>query len=177
MKPTEPFQKTLYAEMLGRIKEDDATVPYRRGDYYYYSRTEKGKQYPILCRRHGSLDAPEEITLDLNRLAEGHAFLSLGAYAVSDDGQRLVYTVDFTGAREYTLYVKDLRTAATCSTSARTVAGGATSGSSRRPWPIRGPSAGPSWSRTARTSCSRAWTSSRTTTSCKSARTGSCACA
>ena len=69
MKPTEPFQKALYAEMLGRIKEDDATVPYRRGDYYYYSRTEKGKQYPILCRRHGSLDAPEEITLDLNRLA------------------------------------------------------------------------------------------------------------
>ena len=112
MKPTEPFQKALYAEMLGRIKEDDATVPYRRGDYYYYSRTEKGKQYPILCRRHGSLDAPEEITLDLNRLAEGHAFLSLGAYAVSDDGQRLVYTVDFTGAREYTLYVKDLRTGA-----------------------------------------------------------------
>ena len=112
MKPTEPFQKALYAEMLGRIKEDDATVPYRRGDYYYYSRTEKGKQYPVLCRRHGSLDAPEEITLDLNRLAEGHAFLSLGAYAVSDDGQRLVYTVDFTGAREYTLYVKDLRTGA-----------------------------------------------------------------
>jgi oligopeptidase B len=110
LKPTEVFRDALYAEMLGRIKEDDATVPYRRGEHFYYSRTEKGKQYPILCRRHGSLDAPEEVTLDLNRLAEGHAFLALGAYAVSDDGKRLAYTVDVTGFREYTLYVKDLVT-------------------------------------------------------------------
>jgi oligopeptidase B len=112
LKPTETFREALYTEMLGRIKEDDETVPYRRGNHFYYSRTEKGKQYPILCRRHGSLDAPEEITLDLNRLAEGHAFLALGAYAVSDDGDFLVYTVDVTGFREYTLYVKDLRTGA-----------------------------------------------------------------
>src|SRR2546426_2125486 len=112
MAPTAPFQAALYAEMLGRIKEDDTTVPYRRGNHFYYSRTEKGKQYPILCRKHGSLEAPEEITLDLNRLAEGHAFLALGAYAVSDDGRRLVYTVDVTGSREYTLYVKDLQTGA-----------------------------------------------------------------
>ena len=112
MTPTAPFQAALYAEMLGRIKEDDTTVPYRRGNHFYYSRTEKGKQYPILCRKHGSLEAPEEITLDLNRLAEGHAFLALGAYAVSDDGRRLVYTVDVTGSREYTLYVKDLQTGA-----------------------------------------------------------------
>ena len=110
MKPTVAFQAALYSEMLGRIKEDDATVPYRRGNHFYYSRTETGKQYPILCRRHGSLDAPEEIMLDLNRLAEGHAFLALGASAVSDDGRRLVYTVDVTGSREYTLYVKDLVT-------------------------------------------------------------------
>ena len=110
MKPTVAFQAALYSEMLGRIKEDDATVPYRRGNHFYYSRTETGKQYPILCRRHGSLDAPEEIMLDLNRLAEGHGFLALGASAVSDDGRRLVYTVDVTGSREYTLYVKDLVT-------------------------------------------------------------------
>src|SRR5438034_8899452 len=77
LKPTAAFQETLYAEMLGRIKEDDTTVPYRRGGHFYYTRTEKGKQYPILCRKHASLDAPEEITLDLNRLAEGHAFLAL----------------------------------------------------------------------------------------------------
>jgi oligopeptidase B len=110
LQPTAAFQEALYREMLGRIKEDDQTVPYRRGDHFYYSRTEKGKQYPILCRKTGSLDAPEEVTLDLNVLAEGHAFLSLGALAVSDDGHRLAYSIDFTGFREYTLYVKDLRT-------------------------------------------------------------------
>jgi oligopeptidase B len=110
MKPTEAFQEALYREMLARIKEDDQSVPYRRGGHFYYSRTEKGKQYPILCRKAGSPEAPEEVTLDLNALAEGHAFLSLGAYAASDDGHLLAYTFDFTGFREYTLYVKDLRT-------------------------------------------------------------------
>ena len=80
MKPTEPFQEALYAEMLARIKEDDQSVPYRRGRHFYYSRTEKGKQYPINCRKTGRLEAPEEVTLDLNALAEGHPFLSLGVY-------------------------------------------------------------------------------------------------
>src|SRR5215510_15814277 len=107
MKPTEAFQHALYAEMLGRIKEDDETVPYRRGGHFYYARTEKGKQYPIYCRKAGSLEAPEEITLDLNALAAGHPFFSLGTYAVSDDGHRLAYSTDVTGFREYTLYVKD----------------------------------------------------------------------
>jgi oligopeptidase B len=110
MKSTEHLQELLYREMLGRIKEDDETVPYRHGRHFYYSRTEKGKQYPILCRRAEVPDAPEEVTLDLNALAEGHGFLSVGAYEVSDDGHRLAYTVDVTGFREYTLYVKDLRT-------------------------------------------------------------------
>jgi len=110
MQPTEPLQESLYTEILGRIKEDDTTVPYRRGDYFYYSRTEKGKQYTIHCRRAARPDAPEEITLDLNALAEGHPFLSLGAYVVSDDGVRLAYTLDFTGFREYTLFVKNLAT-------------------------------------------------------------------
>jgi oligopeptidase B len=110
LKPTEAFREALYTEMLARIKEDDTTVPFRRGRHFYYSRTEKGKQYPIHCRKHGSLEAPEEVTLDLNRLAEGHAFVSLGAYTVSDDGRLLAYTVDFTGFHEYTLHVKDLQT-------------------------------------------------------------------
>ena len=110
MKPTEAFQESLYKEMLGRIQETDLSVPYRDGGYFYYSRTEEGKQYPILCRKKGSLDAPEEITLDLNELAEGHEFLSLGAYTVSDDATLLAYSTDVTGFREYTLYVKDLRT-------------------------------------------------------------------
>ncbi len=109
-KPATAFQQALYEEMLARIKEDDSSVPYRRGGHFYYSRTEKGKQYPIYCRKAGSLDAPEEITLDLNALAVGHPFFSLGVYTVSDDGNLLAYTTDITGFREYTLYVKDLRT-------------------------------------------------------------------
>ena len=107
---TKAFQESLYQEMLARIKEDDSSVPYRRGGHFYYSRTEKGKQYPIYCRKAGSLDAPEEITLDLNALAEGHPFFSLGMSTVSDDGNLVAYTTDITGFREYTLYVKDLRT-------------------------------------------------------------------
>jgi oligopeptidase B len=112
MKPTLAFQERLYAEMLGRIKEDDDTVPYRRGGYFYYARTEKGKQYPIYCRKRGSLSAPEEVTLDLNALAAGLPFMALGMYTVSDDEHLLAYTTDTTGFREYTLYVKDLRTGA-----------------------------------------------------------------
>ena len=112
MKPTEAFQEALYQEMLARIKEDDSSVPFRRDRYFYYSRTEKGKQYPIYCRKAGSLDAPEEVMLDLNLLAAGHPFFSLGAYAVSDDSHLLAYSTDVTGFREYTLYVKDLRTGA-----------------------------------------------------------------
>jgi oligopeptidase B len=112
MKGTEAFQDALYKEMLARIKEDDSTVPYRRGRHVYYARTETGKQYPIHCRRRDEPGAPEEITLDLNRMAEGHAFLSLGVYGVSDDGRLLAYSVDFTGSRDYTLHVKDLESGA-----------------------------------------------------------------
>ncbi len=112
MKPAAALVDTLYAEMLARIKEDDQTVPYRRGDYFYYSRTEQGKQYPILCRKMGSVDAPEEVTLDLNALAAGHPFFALGMAVVSDDGHLLAYTTDLTGFRQYTLSVKDLRTGA-----------------------------------------------------------------
>ena len=110
MQPTEELQENLYREILARIKEDDSTVPYRRDGHLYYTRTEKGKQYPIYCRKAGGLEAPEEVTLDLNQLADGHEFLALGAYAVSDDGRRLAYSLDYTGARDYTLYVKDLVT-------------------------------------------------------------------
>jgi oligopeptidase B len=110
MKPTEPLQKKLYDEMLSRIKETDVEVPYREGGYWYYLRTEAGKQYGIRCRKKGSLDAPEEIVLDVNELAKGQAFMSLGAFDVSDDGNLLAYTTDNTGFRQYTLAVKDLRT-------------------------------------------------------------------
>ena len=112
MKPTEPLQGELYSEMLGRIKESDLTVPFRKGDYFYYSRTEKGKQYPIYCRRKGSVEAPESILLDANELARGEKFFALGDVETSDDGNLLAYSTDVTGFREYTLFVKDLRTGA-----------------------------------------------------------------
>ena len=110
MKATEPLQALLYSELLGRIKETDLSVPYRKGNDYWYSRTEKGKQYSILCRRRGSLEAPEEVVLDQNVLAKGEKFFALGDAEVSDDGNLLAYTTDVTGFREYTLFVKDLRT-------------------------------------------------------------------
>ena len=110
MKPTAALQQTLYNEMLSHIKQTDVNVPYRLGDYFYYSRTVEGKQYPIYARKRGSLNAPEEITLDLNDLAKGHKFLSLSAYRVSDDGNLLAYSTDTTGYRQYMLHIKDLRT-------------------------------------------------------------------
>jgi oligopeptidase B len=110
MRPTQDLQEALYKEMLGHIKETDTSVPYREGGYLYYSRTEEGKQYPIYCRKKGSLDAAEEVTLDLNELAQGQKFMAIGAYTVTDDGSLLAYTTDNTGFREYTLRVKDLRT-------------------------------------------------------------------
>ncbi|WP_395139579.1 S9 family peptidase [Armatimonas sp.] len=109
MEPTEALQKTLYDEMLGRIQETDLSVPYKYGDWLYYVRTEEGKQYPIYCRTK-STDATEEITLDVNALAEGEKFMSVGAYAISDDGNLLAYTTDNTGFREYTLRIKNLKT-------------------------------------------------------------------
>jgi oligopeptidase B len=110
MKSTDPLQKKLYEEMLSRVKETDVDVPYKEGNYYYYSRTEAGKQYQIRCRKKGSLDAPEEVILDINQLAVGQKFMSVGDYEVSDDGNYLAYTTDDTGFRQYTLSVKDLRT-------------------------------------------------------------------
>ena len=109
MRSTEALQEGLYAEMLGRIKQADLTVPYRKHGYYYYSRTEEGKQYPVLCRKQGSLDAPEQIVLDGNERAVGHAFWSLGPARVSDDGALFAFAEDVTGYRQYTLRLKDLR--------------------------------------------------------------------
>ncbi len=108
-----PFEDALYKEMLGRIKQTDLSVPVHRGNYLYYSRTEEGKQYPIQCRRRGSMDAPEEVLLDLNELAKGHKFVGLGAFEVSDDNNLLAYTLDYSGFRQYSLQAKDLRTGQT----------------------------------------------------------------
>jgi oligopeptidase B len=121
MKKSEPLQKKLYDEMLSHIKQTDVNAPYRKGDFFYYSRTEEGKQYPIYARKKGSTDAAEEVTLDLNKLAEGQKFMGLGAYVVSDDGNLLAYTTDNTGYRQYTLHVKDLRTGESLSDTAARV--------------------------------------------------------
>jgi oligopeptidase B len=110
MKPLEGFRESLYKEILARIKETDESVPYRHHGYWYYQREVEGLQYPIFCRRKGSMDAPEEIILDVNELAKGHAYTSIGMLDVSPDGTKLVYTVDFIGYRQYTLHVKDLAT-------------------------------------------------------------------
>jgi oligopeptidase B len=105
-----PFAETLYNETLSHIKQSDTTVPYRKHGYWYYSRTEEGKQYPVLCRKKETLSAPEEVMLDVNELAKGEKFMSLGATAVSDDSNLLAYTTDNVGFRQYKLHVKDLRT-------------------------------------------------------------------
>ena len=110
MQHTEALQERLFQEMRGRIKETDLSVPERIDDYFYYSRTEIGGQYPILCRRRGSLEAPEEILLDQNPLAAKHAYFRLGASEVSPDHRLLAYSVDTSGAEEFTLYIKDLAT-------------------------------------------------------------------
>jgi len=110
MSHTESLQTALYNEMLGRIQETDLSVPYRKGDFYYYSRTETGKAYPIYCRKRGSLESPEEILLDQNELAEGHDFLELGVLAVSPNHQVLAYSIDTTGAERYTLRFLNLET-------------------------------------------------------------------
>lgn len=109
MKHTAPLQEKLYNEMLSHIKQTDTQVPYRQGDHFYYTRTEEGKQYPIFCRRKGSLEAAEEIVVDVNELAKGQKFMSLGTFSVSDDGNLLAFSTDNTGYRQYTLQVKDLR--------------------------------------------------------------------
>jgi oligopeptidase B len=110
LKPTEPFQEKLYQEMLGRILQTDLSVPYRLRGYLYYTRTEEGKQYAFHCRRRDAEGAAEELLLDLNQLAEGHSFLGLGSFEVSEDNHLLAYSTDTTGFRQYVLRVKDLRT-------------------------------------------------------------------
>ncbi len=113
LRDTERFQENLYQEMLGRILQTDLSVPYRLRGYLYFTRTEEGKQYPLHNRQRDAEDAAEELLLDLNALAAGHSFLSLGAFAVSDDNSLLAYSLDTTGFRQYTLHIKDLRTGQT----------------------------------------------------------------
>ncbi len=108
MKHTDKFQEQLYKEMLGRIKEEDMDVPVKIDDFYYYKRTEKGKQYEIFCRKKGSLDAEEEILLDQNELAIGHDYFYIPEIKISPDHSLLAYSIDMVGNEIYTIYIKDL---------------------------------------------------------------------
>jgi oligopeptidase B len=110
MKHTEAFQEALYKEMLGRIKETDLSVPEKLDDYYYYTRTEQGKQYRIYCRKKGSLEAKEEIMLNQNVLAKGYDYYDIGVFRISPDHKFLAYSIDTTGSERFTLYIKDLKT-------------------------------------------------------------------
>jgi oligopeptidase B len=108
LRPTEAFQEALYQEMLGRILQTDLSFPYRLRGYLYFTCTEEGQQYPTHCRRVDADGSLDEMLLDLNRLAEGHSFLGLGAFDVSSDNQLLAYALDTTGFRQYTLHIKNL---------------------------------------------------------------------
>ncbi len=106
--PCRPLQEKLYAEIIGRIVQDDASVPYRLRGYWYYTRFEAGKDYPILARRAGSMDAPEEILLDQNLLAAGKPFFEVGDAVVSQDNRLIAWAEDSVGRRQFVLRVKDL---------------------------------------------------------------------
>ena len=110
MSHTEALQETLYGEMLGRIKEDDTDVPWRKNGYLYYDRTEEGRPYPIICRRRGSMDAPEEILLDVNERTRDGGYINVTAPSVSPDGRRFAWLEDTSGYERCDLYVKDLET-------------------------------------------------------------------
>jgi len=110
MKHTEPLQQKLYKEILGRIKQTDLSVPEQIDDFFYFTRTEEGKQYPIFCRRKGSLEAKEEVLLDGNALATGQKYFRIGVFKASPDHRLLAYSTDTNGSEVYTLVVKDLQT-------------------------------------------------------------------
>lgn len=123
---TVQFQKSLFDEMKGRIKETDESVPVFKNGYYYYTRTEEGKQYYKYCRKKGSLEAKEEILLDVDKMAEGHAYYSVGGMSVSEDNKIMAYGVDEVSRRQYTIYFKNLETGEVYKETIPNTSGGAT---------------------------------------------------
>jgi len=113
MAPLAGLREKLYQEMLSHIKQTDVSVPFMDRGWWYYTRTEEGRQYAIHCRKRDTPGAPEQVLLDGNQLAEGHAFFSIGATDITDDGRWLAYSTDTTGFRQYTLRIKDLLTGET----------------------------------------------------------------
>ncbi|MFT6177086.1 MAG: oligopeptidase B, partial [Bacteroidia bacterium] len=110
MKPTEGFQKDLYEEMIARIKKDDESVPYKKKGYWYYTRFIEEGQYPIYCRKKDTMENPEEILMDVNIMAEGHNYYSIGGLSISPDNKYLVFGEDTVSRRIYTLKMKSIET-------------------------------------------------------------------
>ena len=110
LRHTEAFQEKLFEEIKGRIKQTDLSVPYKRDDFYYYTRVVEGKEYPIYCRKKGSLEAPEEIMIDANALAEGHRFSSVGGVDISSGQDVVSFAQDTLGRRFYAIRFKNLAT-------------------------------------------------------------------
>jgi oligopeptidase B len=120
------FENSLYEEIVGRIKQTDQSVPYLKRGYYYYTRYEEGKEYPIHCRKKGSMEAEEEIMLDVNQMAEGYAFYSVVGLNVSTNNRFLAYGVDTLSRRKYTIHVKDLQTGEIVADEIHLTTGGST---------------------------------------------------
>ncbi len=110
MKDTKGFQNELFDEIVGRIKQTDESVPYRKNGYYYYTRYVEGMEYPVYCRKKGSLEAEEEILANVNEMAQGHAYYQVGGMSVSPDNRYLAIGIDTVSRRKYTIYIKDLET-------------------------------------------------------------------
>ena len=110
MKDTENLQKELYDEIVGRIKQDDMSYPVKRNGYYYYSRYEENKEYPIYCRRKDNMENPEEILLDGNEMAKGYHYFDIGAFSVSPDNELIAYSIDTVSRRQYDIFVKEIDT-------------------------------------------------------------------
>ena len=126
MKPTEKLQKTIYDEIIGRIKQDDSSVPITVNGYTYYSRFEKGQDYPYYCREKVEDKAKEEVMLDVPTMAKGYAYYAIGGRSVSENNKILAYAVDTVSRREYTLYFKNLETGEILSDKIENTTGGIT---------------------------------------------------
>lgn len=126
MKDTEPLQTKLFEEMKARIKEKDESVPYFQNGYFYYRRTDEGKQYFKICRKKGNLDATEEVLLDVDLMADGFAYYALGGYEVSPDNKMIAYGVDTVSRREYVIHIKNLETGEILKDRIPRTSGGAT---------------------------------------------------
>ncbi len=125
MKGTEQFQKDLFDEIVGRIKQDDESVPYKENGYYYYSRYEEGKEYPIFCRKKESLESAEEILANVNEMAEGYSYYQVAGLSVSPDNRYLAIGIDTVSRRKYTIYIKDLVTGKLLGDEIKLTTGGA----------------------------------------------------